>query len=96
MKPEWRSGNSSVRTATVLLFWACVSGCQVWDEMPGFAGKDSSGVAAFPWGLLGDSCLWSCKKFLSFCRVYSQIRKPCRREEAQSSNTAGQRMATSR
>lgn len=32
------------------LFWACVSGCQVWDEMPGFAGKDSSGVATFPWG----------------------------------------------
>lgn len=50
MKPEQCSVSSSVRTATVLLFWACVSGCQVWDEMPGFAGKDSSGVAAFPWG----------------------------------------------
>lgn len=50
MEPEWCSGNSSVRTAAVLLFWACVSECQVWDKVPGFAGKDSSGFAAFPWG----------------------------------------------
>lgn len=49
MKPEWHSQNSSVRTATVLLFWACISECQVWDEMPGFTGKEGSGVAAFPW-----------------------------------------------
>lgn len=53
-------------------------------------------ACCFSLGLLGDSCLWPCTKPLSFCRVYSQIRKPCRREEAQSSNTAGQRMATSR
>lgn len=29
-------------------------------------------------------------------RAYSRIRKPCRREEARSSSTAGRRMATSR
>lgn len=66
------------------------------DKMPRAAGKGSSRAAAVAWGFWVALTTGLVQSSSPSRRAYSRIRKPCRREEAQSSSTAGRRMATSR
>lgn len=92
MEPGRCSGSSSMGAANVRLFWGMRPG-KPGEGMRyrGLLVRAAPGLLLLP-GLLGGSHL-SCSPSRRAC---SRIRKPCRREEAQPSNTAERRMATSR
>lgn len=92
MEPGCCRGSSSVRAASVLLFW----GMRLGDEVPRAAGESSSGVAAVARGFRVALATGLAQSSFPSHRACSRIRKPYRREEVQSSNTAGCQMATSR
>lgn len=64
--------------------------------MPRAAGKGSAGAAAVAWGFWVALTTGLVQSSSPSHRACSRIRKPCRREEAQPSNTAGRQMATYR
>ena len=95
-EPGWCSGSSSMRAANILVLGHEARGARQGDEVPRAAGKGSSGVAAVAWGFWVALATGLAQSSSPSRRACSRIRKPCRREEVQSSNTAGRRMATSR
>lgn len=71
-------------------------GARRGDEVPRAACESSSGVAAVARGFRVALATGLAQSSFPSHRACSRIRKPYRREEVQSSNTAGCQMATSR
>lgn len=91
---QWKQQLEGSRCPLVLGHEA--RGARWGDDMPRAAGEGSSGVAAVAWGFWVALATGLVQSSSPSRRAYSRIRKPCRREEEQLSNTAGHRMATSR